>query len=161
MNTYGAAFLLLGTTRRGWPQPRSPCARVLGVGTSQEEGHRYSEQPYRGEGLAQAFQNLFESLTPQVPSVRTVYAGLNGESFWAKEWGVACLRHARFFEEEFRVEHPVEFMGDPGAALGPIMAVLCVLGMEKGYRQAPCLVWCSSDRAERGAALIACDQEPG
>lgn len=150
----GAAFLLLSTTRRGWPEERSLCARILGVGTGQEEGHRYSEKPYRGEGLAQAFQHLFEPLTQQVAKVRTVYAGLNGESFWAKEWGVAYLRHAAYFEEQFHTEHPVEFMGDPGAALGPMMVALCVQGLQKGYREGPCLVWCSSDREERGATLL-------
>lgn len=150
----GAAFLLLGTTRRGWPAQQGPCARVLAASTAQEEGHLYSEKPYLGEGLAQAFQDLFEPLTQQVPRIRTVYAGLNGESFWAKEWGVAYLRHSRYFEEQFRTEHPVEFMGDPGAALGPMMVALSVLGIQRGYREAPCLVWCSSDWAARGAALI-------
>lgn len=150
----GAAFLLLGLSERGWSGQRSIHARIMGVGTGHEEGHRYSEKPYRGEGLARAFQLLFESLPPSAPRVRCVYTGMNGESFWAKEWGVAYLRHARYFEEQFTVEHPVEFMGDPGAALAPMMVVLSALGMQKGYREAPCLVWCSSEREERGAALI-------
>ena len=31
---------------------------MLGVGLGAERGHRYSKEPYRGEGLAQAFEDL-------------------------------------------------------------------------------------------------------
>jgi 3-oxoacyl-[acyl-carrier-protein] synthase I len=150
----GAAFLLLGAVTTAWPEPQPKRVQVLGVGTGHEEGHRYGEKPYRGEGLSQAFQRLFDSLPQPVPRIRTVYAGLNGESFWSKEWGVAYLRHARYFEDPLRVEHPVELIGDPGAALGPLLVALAVLGIQKGYREAPCLVWCSSDWEARGAAIL-------
>jgi len=52
------------------------------------------------------------------------------------------------------VEHPVENFGDPGAALGAILLGRAAIGLQRGYRQGPCLVWCSSDREERGAAMI-------
>ncbi|HLL55493.1 MAG TPA: hypothetical protein VK447_18180 [Myxococcaceae bacterium] len=150
----GAAFLLLGRPGVGKRLGHAPVARVLGVGTAREKGHLYSTEPHLGDGLADAFRVLFSSLASKPSAIRSVYAGLNGESFWAKEWGVAYLRHSQYFEEGARVEHPIECIGDAGAALGPILLALAAVGLQRGYREAPALVWCASDREERGAALV-------
>jgi 3-oxoacyl-[acyl-carrier-protein] synthase-1 len=150
----GAAFLLLGRAGEAAKIARLPLARILGAGRGREPGHRYSPEPYLGEGLAQSFQHLFERLPASIPKVGRVYAGFNGESFWTKEWGVAYLRHSRHFEPGFRIEHPAEFTGDLGAALGPVMLVAAALGLHRGYRQGTCLVWSSSDREERAAVMI-------
>jgi len=83
-----------------------------------------------------------------------VYAGLNGESFWAKEWGVAYLRNSSRFHPALHIDHPIENIGDPGAALGSIMLSLAAISLHKGYRPSPCLIWCCSDREERSAAII-------
>jgi 3-oxoacyl-[acyl-carrier-protein] synthase I len=150
----GAAFLLLASPGACQHGRQEPFAHILGTGSARELGHRYSSEPYLGEGLAQALHQLFERIQSPRPQVRGVYAGLNGERFWAKEWGVAYLRHAKYFAAEHKVEHPIEYIGDPGAALGPLMVALAAIGMKKGYRQGPCLVWCSSDREERAAVLL-------
>ena len=109
--------------------------------------------PYRGEGLAQAFQSLFGQLRQPDP-VRTIWAGLNGESFWAKELGVAYLRNSQRFEEPVRMEHPADGLGDAGAALGPIMVGLAAEALHREYRRGPCLVYCGSDREQRVTVLL-------
>ncbi|MFP2930447.1 hypothetical protein ACLESO_35665 [Pyxidicoccus sp. 3LG] len=150
----GAAFLLLGLPRTAKDAGMEVLAHVLGVGTGSEEGHLYSERPHLGDGLADSLRALFAGLPPKLPRVETVYAGMNGERLWGREWGVAYLRNAEHLQENPRMEHPVEFIGDPGAALGTLMAGLAAIGLQKGYRQGPCLLWCGSDRAERAAALL-------
>ncbi|QRK07169.1 hypothetical protein JQX13_45175 [Archangium violaceum] len=136
----GASFMLLGRLGRGRRLGLTPIAHVLGGGTGVEKGHLYATEPHLGEGLSDAFRELFSSLAGQAPRVRCVYAGLNGESFWSKEWGVSYLRHSRYFEEGFRFEHPVDCMGDPGAALGPLLVSLTAIGIQRGYREAPGLI---------------------
>jgi 3-oxoacyl-[acyl-carrier-protein] synthase-1 len=156
----GAAFLHLGVPGMGRRRKLAVLARVMGVGTGWEPGHRYSQEPYLGEGLAEAFHTLFAGVPTGASPIRCVYAGFNGESFWAKEWGVAYLRTRERFVDEPRVEHPAENVGDVGAASGPLMIGLASMGLHKGYREGPLLVWCSSDREERGAVLIhAVEQE--
>lgn len=150
----GAAFLLLGHPGAHERMGLNPIARINAIGTGHEQGHRYSTHPHLGDGLADAFRMLASALPPDFPKVRCVYAGLNGESFWAKDWGVAYLRNARLFADEFRIEHPVENLGDPGAALGPLLAVLAAIGLQRGYRESPTLVWCISDRGDCGAAMV-------
>lgn len=148
----GACFLLLspGDAR---PAGGPAIARIEAVATAAESGHRYSDEPYRGDGLAAAFQSLFEQ-AGKPPPVRSVWAGLNGENFNAKEWGTAFLRSRERFAEPLRTEHPVDCFGDPGAALGLLLLGIAAAGIAEGKVEEPALVWCSSDHEERGAALV-------
>lgn len=149
----GAAFLLLMRYESAMREGREIIARIEEAAIADEPGHRYSDEPYRGAGLDSAFRQVFGMSGASNP-VRTVYAGLNGENFSSKEWGIAHLRHRARFVENVRIEHPADTFGDTGAALGPMMLGLAALGMQKKYRVSPCLVWCSSDKAERAAALL-------
>lgn len=149
----GAAFLLLMRADTAAREGREVLTYVDEAASADEPGHRYSEEPYRGEGLDLAFRRAFTAMSSLGP-VRTVYAGFNGEHFPSKEWGVAHLRHRARFAEDVRIEHPADCLGDVGAAFGPMMMGLAAIGMQRGYRRSPCLVWCSSDKAERAAALL-------
>jgi len=149
----GAAFLLLMRADTAAREGREVFGYVDEVASADEPGHRYSADPYRGEGLDLAFRRAFTAASSLGP-VRTVYAGFNGEHFPSKEWGVAHLRHRARFAEDVRIEHPADCLGDVGAAFGPMMVGLSAIGMQRGYRRSPCLVWCSSDKAERAAALL-------
>lgn len=149
-----AVFLRLGRVGMGRRLDRSPLARILATAVGREVGHRYSQEPYLGEGLAETCRLLFASMPAELPPVRCVYAGFNGERLWAKEWGVAFLRSRGRIVESHRLEHPAENVGDPGAAHGPLMVGTAALGLRRGYREGPVLVWCASDREARGAVLL-------
>jgi 3-oxoacyl-[acyl-carrier-protein] synthase-1 len=145
----GAGFVVVRAAGAG----DSALAGIAATGSGAEPGHRTSDEPCRGDGLAGAVQAVFAA-APDAPPVATVFAGLNGESFGAREWGVAYLRSADRFADRFAIEHPVDCFGDPAAALGPLLAGLAALGLARGRIAGPCLVWCSSDGEERAAALL-------
>jgi 3-oxoacyl-[acyl-carrier-protein] synthase-1 len=149
----GAAFVVLApiTSKSG-----SGKAQIAAIGQGHEPGHLYSDAPYHGEGLAGAIRAVFETAPPAVSARRTasVYASLNGESHWAKEWGVSHIRSAERFAEPLRLEHPADCMGDPGAALGLIMLGLATISLRRARAEASALIWCSSDRGQRAAALV-------
>ncbi|MBP1762755.1 MAG: Beta-ketoacyl synthase, partial [Firmicutes bacterium] len=128
-------------------------ASLSPVSTGFEEGHMYSEKPYQGEGLAAVFENLFSNSKVSGP-VQEVYSSMNGENFWAKEWGVAYLRNRTAFDAGYRMHHPADCLGDTGAACGIIFIILTTLGFQKGYRQSPALITCSSDRGDRAAVIV-------
>jgi 3-oxoacyl-[acyl-carrier-protein] synthase I len=152
----GAAFLLLGPAGSAARSGRQPIARIAGVGRAHEAGHLYSAEPYRGDGLAAALAALFDGTGSAARGeIACVYAGLNGESFWAKEWSVAQIRCAGHLRERLRIQHPADCFGDAGAALGPIMLGLGALDLSRGRIDGDCLVWGGADRGERGAALLA------
>ena len=129
-------------------------AHLQGVGLGEEEGHRRSDKPYLGEGLSQAFEELFEKAPRNLGLIQTVFAGFNGEQFGAKEWGVAYARNQERFDETFQVEHPAEYIGDAGAALAPVMMAIGAFGLSQDMWGSPLILWASSDEADRGAALI-------
>lgn len=151
-----AAFLLLAPAPRGRRHGSVPLARVAGVGRGHEAGHLYSSEPHRGDGLSGALRAALDAAPEAVSTAKVgcVYAGLNGESHWGKEWGVAQIRCADRLGDPLRVEHPADCCGDPGAALGPLMLGLAALDLARGRIDGACLVWTASDRGERAAVLL-------
>jgi 3-oxoacyl-[acyl-carrier-protein] synthase-1 len=149
----GSAFLLLASPEAARTHDLTPRARLSAVAADHEDGHLYSEKPYRGDGLARTFTRVFSDGNGQVP-IRNVYATMNGESHWAKEWGVAYLRNRKFFDPAFSLHHPADCYGDLGAAAGLTLAGLAVHGIAEEYRESPSLIFASNDRGERAAVIV-------
>ncbi len=149
----GAGFMLLSTLKSAERIGVSPLAFIEGISIGYEEGNRYSNEIYKGDGLAETIQNLTKSCIGGDP-IRTVYAGFTGENYFAKEWGVAFIRNSDLFYKDFALEHPADCVGDTGAAMGLIMTILSVIAMQKRYRRGPCIVWCTSDYGNCGALKI-------
>ncbi len=145
----GAGFVLLCSERVS--KLHTPLAHVHAPGIAAESGHRYSKEPYRGDGLAAA---VSEAVLGCQQPLQTVLCSLNGENFGVKEWGVAFLRNKAAFAEPFEIEHPADCCGDLGAAFAPVLIGLAAIGMQKEYMSTPCLVWCSSEHEQRGAVCV-------
>jgi len=122
-------------------------------GIADEPGHRYSDQPYKGEGLANAITEVLSSSS--VDKIKTVFASFNGENFGAKEWSVAAMRNQQQIDPDFTMIHPAEYYGDIGAATVPVLMALAHIGISEGYYQKPALVWASSELEQRAASCIA------
>jgi 3-oxoacyl-[acyl-carrier-protein] synthase-1 len=149
----GAGFLLLARRTTAEAVGLSPLAAIYPVTEGFEEGHFYSQKPYLGERLADVFERFFQGHSMHEP-IQEVYASMNGENYWAKEWGVAFLRHQSAFSPELRMHHPADCFGDLGASCGPLLLGLAALGIRQGYRRSPCLVYCSSDAGERAVTAV-------
>jgi 3-oxoacyl-[acyl-carrier-protein] synthase-1 len=147
----GAAFLVLAAepAKAGGG---SALAYVHPPGLAQENGHRYSDQPYKGEGLALAVAAALDAA--KTDPIRSVLSCMNGENYFAKEWGVALMGNRAGIAEPHRFDHPADCFGDPGAGTAPILLALASLGVNRGYLPAPCLVYSCSDMSARGAACI-------
>ena len=150
----GAACLLLASAAEARRLNLPVLADLVATSVGQEPGHMYSREPYRGDGLSGAFDLLLRNGATLARKVPTVFSSMNGENHFAKEWSVAFMRHRDHIEEDFRIEHPADCLGDTGAACGPIMLALSCVGLQKGYLVGPVLVYASSDRAPRAACVI-------
>lgn len=149
----GAGFVLLAGRQVAAQEHLRPLAVLSPVAQGKEEGHLYSEQSYRGDGLAGTLAQLLAGGHAAEP-IREVFSSMNGENYWAKEWGVAFVQHREAFHPDHRLHHPADCFGDTGAACGPLLVGLAVVGLGQGYRQGPCLVYASSDHEERAALAI-------
>jgi 3-oxoacyl-[acyl-carrier-protein] synthase-1 len=148
-----AAFVLLAGARAAAARGLRPLVRLSPVAVGFETGHLYSPEPYRGDGLAGTVAQLVDGGAVESP-IGEVYSSMNGESHWAKEWGVAYLRNRPAFQPAHGTHHPADCYGDTGAASGPLMLGLAALGISARYRTGPALVYASSDRGQRAAVLV-------
>jgi 3-oxoacyl-[acyl-carrier-protein] synthase-1 len=149
----GAAFLLLTSTRTADTARLRPLAALTRLAIGEEAGHLYSSATYRGDGLARTFTQLFASGEVPAP-IAEVYSSMNGESHWAKEWGVGFVRNRQAFLDDHGMHHPADCFGETGAACGPLLVGLAAIGMRDGYRRSPALVYCSSDHGARAALTV-------
>jgi 3-oxoacyl-[acyl-carrier-protein] synthase-1 len=149
----GAAFLVITTVDRARSDRLSPLALLTTVAKDHEEGHLYSDQPYKGDGLANALALLFQNSGINEP-VKEVFTSMNGENHWAKEWGVAHMRNQAGFDPQHGFHHPADCIGDTGAASGIILTNLATIGITKRYFGSPSLITCSSDYGERATTCV-------
>jgi len=147
----GAGFILLSSTPVNF-QDSGKQILIYPPGISVEPGHRYSDQPYKGDGLAQAF-NLAISNT-NLPQIKTVCSSLNGENFSAKELGVATTRNNKQIDPDYTIFHPADCFGDIGAAHFPVSTGLIAIGLLNNYLDGPSINYASSETDYRGAACI-------
>lgn len=148
----GAAFLLLASAQTVEKKSLHPIAQICKPELAAEPGHRYSQSPYKGEGLAQAVTAALAGL--EGGEANTVFSSMTGENLHAKEWGVTGIRNQAALAEKLQFEHPADCYGDPGAAAGPLMIGLAALGMSDGDVAGPCLIYCSSEHEKRGALCL-------
>jgi 3-oxoacyl-[acyl-carrier-protein] synthase-1 len=154
-----AGFLLLAKAQAARHKKRPVIARLAGLKTGFEEGHLGSDQPYKGEGLARTLTELFDEAGQGLPAA-DVYASMNGEYYWAREWGVAFLRNAKSIDPEFRIHHPADCFGDPGAGFGPVLVALAALDLRRRPEGSRSLVYGSSDLGDRAAVLLQHPAQP-
>ena len=148
----GASFLVL--THPSAAGGEGAPVHVESAASAQDPGHRYGAEPARGEGLASAIERLRGRLPNPAPPIGCTFAALNGESFDAKQWGVARVRHAEFFRADAQLSHPADCFGDAGAAMGALLLTIGAAAIAAGQRRGPALIWAASDGETRGCALL-------
>lgn len=127
--------------------------QILGIGMAREQANIESEEPLRGEGLTQAIRDALRESGLTIQDVHYRITDLNGEHYKFKEMALALGRFPRKPSGKlFELWHPIESIGDVGAAIGPIVVgwawhagmkdygngptVLCILGNDDGARAA-------------------------
>lgn len=127
-------------------------ACVFEPGIHQERGHLLSNEPYKGEGLSSAFSKALQEV--QSNNIRNIYSAMNGEAYFAKEFGVAMLRNKKFIHDDCVTYHPADCFGDIGAAAGTVLTGLASLDIESKCNCGSYLVYSSSDSEFRGAVRV-------
>lgn len=148
----GAGFLLLARSPELAARDNERIVFLCEPGNGTETGHIMNEQPYRGEGLDQAFKQALQNYNGS--GIETIYSSMNGENYWAKECGVALLRNKNYFQDPIIIEHNADCYGDLGAATGSVLAGIINEKIRNGRVLSPSLIYCSSDREQRAAVVI-------
>jgi len=148
----GASFLLLTPHIEMAQQRDGQVIALSSPGITDEQGHLFNDEPYRGDGLDQAFKKALINRPKQ--SIHSIYSSMNGENHWAKEYGVAFLRNRAFFNDPVRIEHPADCYGDLGSATATTLIALAAEHLFNNSKAQTHLVYSSSDTAKRGAIVV-------
>jgi len=142
-----AGFILLTSENAKQKYKLQTKLTLYKPGLAEEEGHRYSEEPYKGNGLAAAFTQALAN-GPQLP-IHSIHASLSGENFGVKEYGVAMMRNSKVINGDAALEHPADCLGDVNAAFAPIL-----LALMAHNNSGSALAYCASEGPNRGAICV-------
>lgn len=142
-----ASFVVLVSEAVATKHANAILGKIMMPGFSTEDGHRYSNKPYLGEGLSNAVSDAL--IYSNGIQIQQVYSSLNGESYGAKELGVALNRNSERLPN-VTVNHPADCYGDIGAATVP--GFLTLLSNNKQNKNT--LICSSSDMQDRAAVCV-------
>jgi len=149
----GAGFVLLTRNPAFALRSATHLPSLLVPGVANEPGHLFSDKPYRGEGLDLAFKRALSAYSGHI-KIKDTHSSMNGEHFWAKEYGVAMIRNADMFESETAIHHSADCHGDLGAATGGVLINHVTQALLAGHSTNPSLIYCSSDHQYRAAVCF-------
>jgi 3-oxoacyl-[acyl-carrier-protein] synthase I len=129
---------------------------VLGMGTALESACVESDKPLRAEGLAAAIREAYAEAALTHDDVDYRISDANGEHYKFKEIALAMMRFDRKPKPRlFDLWHPIEYIGDVGTAVGPIVLGWALHASRHGYAIGP-RVLCTfgNDDGARAAAVL-------
>jgi len=146
----GSAVLVCATQSIAGPR-----LEVLGMGFSREPAGIDSTDACRGEGLTHAIRDAVGAAGVDFGSLAFRVTDLNGEHYKFKEATFAVTRmEKRPHHEPFEVWHPIEYIGEVGAAIGPVALTVALTAGRRGYAPGEFVLFhFSSDDGERAAIV--------
>lgn len=135
--------------------PREPGLRILSTGIAREESTIGSDRPLSGAGMTDAYRQALAESKLGIEQVDYRITDLNGEHYRFLEASLAAMRLIRKPREKiFDIWHPIEYLGDIGAAIGPCLLGVALDASQRGYAIGPTsLLHMSNDDGERAAVI--------
>jgi 3-oxoacyl-[acyl-carrier-protein] synthase-1 len=137
--------------------------RLLGLDLAHEKAGIESEEPLRGDGLTEAIKRALAEGGLTLFDVAWRITDLNGEHYKFKEAAFAAARLQRKPKDvPFDLWHPIEYIGEVGAAIGPCMLAWALHAGQKGYAPGDvALCHLGSDDGERAALVVRYEDRKG
>jgi 3-oxoacyl-[acyl-carrier-protein] synthase-1 len=107
--------------------------QLYGIGTGTESATILSGEPLRGDGLVAAIKEAFADGGIDFDDLDYRITDANGEQYAFKEAALGLNRILRKRKEEFDIWHPVDCIGESGAASGPCVFALALAAARKGF----------------------------
>jgi 3-oxoacyl-[acyl-carrier-protein] synthase I len=149
-----AVMLLLETAAHAKARGATILATLNALGEATESETIHSQKNSTGEGLTQAIETALNATQPP-PGIDTVYGSLNGESYYAFEWGVTLTRLNAALATTQPLIHPADAVGDIGAATGGLLLACATEAFKKHPEaHATSLVWTSANNGHRMALTL-------
>ena len=145
------AAVLLAPVRRA----KSASIIITGCGFGLEKAHIRSEEPLRGDGMAEAIKNALSMSGKELGDLSYRICDISGEQYYFKEAALALLRVLRKRKEAFDIWHPAECIGETGAAIVPVVLAVASAAVNKGYSKGRgILCHFANDDGQRAAIIV-------
>lgn len=149
-----AVMLILETNEHAKARGITPISKVNAIASGEEPETITSQKASTGSGLTEAITGVLQQ-TNNESGYKTVYCSLNGESYYAFEWGIQLSRLNKAFENMSNLVHPAENCGDIGAATGGLLIACAAKAFQHGYNEGDqSLLWTSADSGQRMALSL-------
>jgi 3-oxoacyl-[acyl-carrier-protein] synthase-1 len=148
-----AAMLMLETAQHAKSRGAPILARIGSTGEGMESQAIHDDKHSTGVGLTQAIESVIQT-GECAQGLDTVYCSLNGESYFAFEWGVVLTRLGETLAQMKNLVHPADCVGDVGAATGALLLACAASDIMNNTESSPSLLWCSSDSGQRIALSL-------
>ena len=146
-----AGAVLLGPHEEGSPAP----LLCRGLGFAREPAPFDSGKPLRADGLVQAIRGALSEAGLTLKDCDHRIADVNGEQYRFKEAALAITRLLRDRKVLFSLWHPVDCIGEVGAASLPAMLAVLFHGARKDYLPGPTFLGHLGNDDDKRAAFIA------
>lgn len=128
---------------------------VIGLGFSKEKAHILSEEPFLGQGLAQAARVALAEAKLGLHEIDLQTSDVTGEMYGFKELALMASRQQRIVRKKGQpVWHWVEAIGDSGAAAGIAQLVLVEEAFRKEYVPGELVIGMTSSAPGDRAAVV-------
>ena len=145
----GAAAMLLG------PEPGGPRLICTGMGFATEPAKINSDEPLRGEGLAQAIKAALADAELEMQDLDFRITDMAGEQYYFKEAALALARVLRVRKEKLEIWHPAECIGEAGAVSAMAPFIVANVACRKSYAPGTrVLCHTAADSGERAAITL-------
>lgn len=128
---------------------------ILGMGLALEKATIESEEPLQGIGMTQAIRQAFSQAKLTIDDTAYRITDLNGEHYKFKEASFAANRFLKKPREIlFDIWHPIEYIGEIGAAIVPCTLAMAHHAGQKEYNPGfRALLHFSNDNQERAVIV--------
>jgi len=142
--------------------PAAAELRCSAVGFGRERATINTEEPFRADGLVDAFRALRQDGGVSLNDADYRYTDCNGEQYGFKQDRLAITRMMRIIKARFDHLHPADSIGEIGAAVGPCVFGLALTAARKGYAPGRgVLCHFSNDDDDRAAVIFRFGEEYG
>lgn len=131
---------------------------IAGIGRAKEKVTISSEEPFHAKGMNEAIKHALTDSGITLDNVACHLTDINGEYYKFNESNLALMRFNRPDNDiNMEIWHPIEYVGEIGAAIVPLLLGLAMNAKQKNDSLGKCLLLhVGNDEEERAALIVKC-----
>lgn len=148
-----AACIAIETRAHAQRRGAKPLAKLAAVAVDSEGAPLDLEKPCKGQALTRAIRQVLPA-AQNGAAIHRVYTDVNGERWRFLEFAIVNSRISNLFARGWQLHHPVDCLGDIGAAWVPAALCLATHAYQRRCAGPGCILITAAADAGTRAALI-------